>query len=249
MTLATTESQSLDSHSPDSFWESEELPPPVLEESPTDETQLINPSPNTCPTCGEEIVREPGSRGRLPKYHPECRPSKSSSAKTSGPRPVRVTAKDRAVAEQVEQILEQYERQINKAVMLIAVADPYDAFVLKVNTPDLLNNMRPILMRYPMLRDGASTSSIAIAVLNLVITVLVILLPIASHHGFIGKGKVAQIMLNIPLFMLRVQQNMENGEGDLTDTLLARVREQQQQQQQQEMRRRTAETVNATNAR
>jgi hypothetical protein len=32
-----------------------------------------DPAPAICTRCGKPIVREPGQRGRPPKYHPECR--------------------------------------------------------------------------------------------------------------------------------------------------------------------------------
>lgn len=33
-----------------------------------------------CETCNKVIIREPGKRGRMPKYHPECRPSAKKTA-------------------------------------------------------------------------------------------------------------------------------------------------------------------------
>lgn len=35
-----------------------------------------------CETCDKIIIREPGKRGRMPKYHPECRPSTKKATGT-----------------------------------------------------------------------------------------------------------------------------------------------------------------------
>src|SRR5262245_59743438 len=56
----------------------------------TDDTRELNTSGKPCPTCGEPIIREPGARGRAPKYHPECRPS-AQGRRASAPRAVRVS--------------------------------------------------------------------------------------------------------------------------------------------------------------
>jgi len=214
----------MDSHSGDSSWESDGFPELQEEPLPPDNTELINPPENVCPVCTEEIVREPGKKGRLPKYHPECKPVKGSA--TTGARAVRVAAKDRAIAEEVEATLAQVESKIRGAVMMLAVVEPYDAFVLYVNMPKLLDNLRPILMRYPGLRQQAGTVSTAAAIFGLVITVLTILLPMAAHHGLIPSKKIAKILAAVPMFMKQMNDVMDSG-IDVADMLMSRIREQQ----------------------
>jgi len=213
-----------DSHSVDSSWENDGFPEPETEPLPPDNTDLINPPEKTCRGCGEEIVREPGRKGRLPTYHPECKPAKGSAA--GGPRPVRVTAKDRAVAEEVEATLAQVESKFKDAIMMLAVVEPYDAFVLYVNMPKVLDNLRPILYRYPALRQGAGTASTAAAIFGLVTTVLTILLPIAAHHNLIPSKKIGKVLQAIPMFMKRMNDVMDSG-LDIGDMLMASMREQQ----------------------
>jgi hypothetical protein len=213
-----------DSASEASYWENDGFPEPQEQVLPPDNTELINPPEKTCPVCGEEIVREPGRKGRLPKYHPDCKPSAKGS--TGGARPVRVTAKDRAVAEEVEATLAQVESKFRDAIMMLAVVEPYDAFVLYVNMPKVLDNLRPILSRYPMLRQQAGTASTAAAIFGLVTTVLTILLPIAAHHGLIPSKKIAKILAAVPVFMKRLNDVMDSG-VDIGEMLMSRVQEQQ----------------------
>lgn len=58
------------------------LPPVTETPSPVspDDTPSPDASGPICVVCDRVIVREPGKRGRVPKYHPECRPSNKSKA-------------------------------------------------------------------------------------------------------------------------------------------------------------------------
>lgn len=218
----------------DSSWENDGFPavePVVL---PPDSTDLINPPEKTCKGCGEEIVREPGKKGRLPAYHPACKPDRGSTV--SGTRPVRVVAKDRAVAEQVEQTLTLIDAKLSKAIMLLALVEPYDAFVLHVNKAELLENMRPVLTRFSWMREGADTVSTAAAIFSLGITVVTTVLPIAAHHKLIPSKAVAKLLVGIPFILKKMQDSMETNGEDVTQTLLSRIREQQARQNEAAMR-------------
>lgn len=238
-----------DSPLEDSFWEDSNLPPAELaaDEIPHDETHLINPPEKVCGGCGEEIVRVPGSRGRLPKFHEQCKPVKGSR-NASGPRPVRVSAKEKLVAEQVEEALAQIEQKVNRAIILLAVVEPYDALVLKVNLPELLANLRPALMQFAWARNAATNTAAGASLIGLIITVLTILLPIAAHHKLIPSKKVAQILINVPLFMHRMQQEMMNNDENLTESLIGRVHEKAAEEKAQRLRQQQAyeESVNAS---
>lgn len=58
--------------------------PPSVDTVPAPEPHTAPDSEPTdtgapiCLTCNRAIIREPGKRGRIPKYHPECRPSAKS---------------------------------------------------------------------------------------------------------------------------------------------------------------------------
>jgi hypothetical protein len=215
-----------DSPSADSSWANDGFPDVQPEPLPPDNTELINPPEKACAACGEEITREPGQKGRLPKYHPECKPARGSVT-SSGPRPVRVTAKDRAVAEQVEELLAMADAKISKAVMLIALADPYDAFVIHANKPELLENLRPILFRFAWLRENATNVGAGASLLGFGLTVLTTLLPIAAHHNLIPSKTVAKLLLGIPFVLKKMQESMADNGESMTETLMARMREQQ----------------------
>ena len=236
------------SPSQDSFWEASDLPPAeVLDDAPpNDDTHLINPPENVCPGCGEEIIRQPGQRGKLAKYHPECKPVKNTAA-SSGPRTVRVTAKDRAIAEQIENSLDMIDAKYSRAVMLLALADPYDALVLRINQSEFIENLRPAMYRFAWLREAGTNASAGASLVGLAITVLTTLLPIAAHHNLIPSKKVSKILLAIPMIMKRMQDNMSTNGEDITGTLIARVQEDMRKQNEARMRAQAqAENINAS---
>lgn len=232
-----------DSPSQDFSWESSDFADAV-EETSTDATEIINPPANGCPVCGEEVVRAPGARGRAPKYHPECRPRgkrNSNSAQT-----IRVAKRDQEAAEQVEQIIERCRRGLAKAVLLVSLADPYDALVIQVNTPALLDNLRVALNRWPWLREQSANANAGASILGLLLVVGTTLLPILAHHGLIPSKKFAPLLVQIPVLLKKIQDQMEFGGEDMGELLLQRVREQQMRAAEEHMRRATAENVDAS---
>ncbi len=222
MTASTSQALFSEAEEPSIDWE---MPPADLVETPPDKVELINPPVNTCPECGEEVTRVPGSRGRLPKYHPECRPSgRKSSSVTGTGRVVRVGKAEQIAAEQTEMVLERVRRALTKGVILLSLVEPYDAFVIRVNTPEIIDNLRPLLMRFEKLRAFAIGADTGGSAFGLILALLTTALPIAAHHGLIPSKKVAQIMLQIPAMMMRLQERLAEGdEGTLTDELFKRV--------------------------
>ncbi len=207
----------------DSFWEhSSEAE--EAKELPPDETHLINPPAGTCPTCGEPVERKPGARGRAPKYHPECRPSARKSDSTAA-RVVRVSKAEELMAVQIEQVLENLRAQIRKLVFLLSVVDPYDAFVLHLNTDDLIMNARALLMRFEWARKLAFGAATGGSVVGLVISIFSILLPIAAHHNLVPVKKIASFLINLPMTMYRLQQlGVDGNEAEVSQDLLGRIR-------------------------
>jgi hypothetical protein len=225
------EAESATSVSQDSFWESAEVPD-ATELPPDDSTEILNAPTNTCPTCGEEVVREPGKRGRVPKYHPECRPSARRTSVTGTGRMVRANKKEQEAAEQVELMIEQCRRGIAKMVFILSIADPYCAFVIHVNTPEILDNLRPVLMKFEWLRRQANNASTGAAVLGLILSIFTTILPIAAHHGLVPGKKVALILMNMPIFLHRLQVRVAEQDPEaLTTELLSRVHEERRAQQ------------------
>lgn len=229
----------------------ENLPPELLEVLDTNGTEETDPPympEHPCPVCGAEVEKLPGQKRRR-KYHDECKPTRGATTSTA--RTVRVTRKDEQAALEVEAALDRVSSGLRKAVMLLSLVDPYDAFVLHVNAPEIVENMRPVLMRFPWLREQASNASAGASIFGLALTVFTTCLPIAAHHGWIPSKKIAQLLVGMPMFMLRMQQGMANSDdGDMSAELLARIQEETKRQQEQRMRQRTAEeSVHATSAR
>ena len=205
-----------------------------------DDTTLLNAASNVCPVCGDVVERVPGSRGRLPKYHPECRPTKST--RSSSPRTLKVSKAEEQAAIETERILEHLASRLTKAVMLLAIVEPYDALVLRIGTPDLLDNLRPVLMRYDKLRAFAGATDTGGSVFGLVMAIASIALPIAAHHKLIPSKRVAQFLLQAPMFMLSIQKRMADGnEETLTDDLMKLTQEKERIKREAHMRARTAE--------
>ncbi len=224
-----------DSASSDTYWDNANLPEASVapEESPSssDDTTYLNPPANACAACGREIVREPGQRGRLPKFHPECKPTKTQRA-SSSPR-VRVTKEDERKAIEVEEALAKLESGLGQLIMMLSVFEPYDAFVLYVNGPSIIENARVVLMQWDWGRKAATNAKVGGSVIGLLMTLLLTGLPIAAHHKWLPKGKVSSLMISAPLIMERMNERMvkaEDGEG-LKAELLVRLREQQQREQ------------------
>lgn len=218
-----------------SSW-ADELPPTT--ELPTDDTSILNPAPNACIKCGQEIVREPGKRGRLPKYHPECKPERKSVSGSA--RVIRVSKAEEIAAQQVEFAIERARRGLAKAVALLSLVDPYDALVVHVNSPEILDNLRGVLMRFEWLRSAASNVQTGGDIFGLVLAILTTLLPIAAHHKLIPSRKVASILVRMPLFMLRLQERLATGnEEEVKDELLHRVAEEGKRQTEARMRQQT----------
>lgn len=228
-----------------SSWVVSSLPDAIaVEETANDNTEILNPPANTCPGCGEEVVKIPGQRGRTPKYHPDCKPAKGS--RSAGPRVVRVTSQERIAAEQVEYAVERVRSGLAKAVALLSIVDPYDAFVLHVNSSEIVDNMRPVLMRFPWLREQAGNASAGASLLSLGITLFTTVLPILAHHKLIPVKKFVPLLIQMPFFMKRMQDRMADQEnGDPATELIARIRMEAEKENRRQART-AEETVNAS---
>lgn len=224
-------------------WEAEPLPEPI--QDVPDKTEILHPAAKVCPVCENEITREPGTRGRLPKYHPECKPEPTRRTSTAGStrtstRSVRATKAEEVALAQTEYVIGRLAGAFRKAVMLMALVDPYDAMVISIGAPEVLENLHPVLMRYGKLREAASGVTTGGSILGLAIAIITMVLPMAAHHKFIPHRRVAQFILNVPVIMFQMQKSMAENEGDPTEELMNRVmadaeRTAQQRQRQQSM--------------
>jgi len=227
--VTTATETSPHSASPDSSW-ADELPPiEVVELPPDDATDVVNPPAGTCPTCGDPVYKEPGKKGRVPKYHPECRPSakRAGTGTVSPARVVRVSKAEQIAAEQTEQILEGIRSFLFKSAGMLALVDPFDALVIWVNAPNIITNLRPILQRSERLRVYMLTADTGGSVLGLIFAVASILLPILAHHNLIGSKRATQFLIQLPMLVMRLHERMAEGnEETMAQELLVRVGEQ-----------------------
>lgn len=232
----------------DSSW-ADELPP--AGDLPPDETSVLNPPDNACPTCGLEVVRRPGARGRTPKYHEECRPTAKQRRSVSGTARIKAVSKaEELAAAQVEYAVERARRGLAKAVALLALVDPYDALVVHINAPEILDNLRGVLMRFEWLRNAASNVQTGGDIFGLILALFTTFLPIAAHHGWIPSKKVATILIQMPVFMMRLQERIASGdEEEVKDELLKRVAEEGRKATEARMRQQTEANIAGSHSR
>ena len=193
-------------------WDS--LPPaekPVVDLAPAQALTEDKVAAGTCAGCGEPIVREPGARGRMPKYHPDCRPLKSAS--TSAATTTRRNGKAEAEA---DQCIVAFQQLITKTAVMLSVIDRYDAFCVMVALPQICDNLRGVLVRYDSLRKEWLAMKTGGSIIGLVLTVIMLVLPIAAHHGLLGRSNMAKVMVEMPFTLLKIQQQLKEGSEALT---------------------------------
>ncbi len=234
----------------DSLADAEPFNPSLLDEPSADATGMVNPPEHVCGTCEQEIVRgEDGVslRGKMPRFHPDCKPKSAGRSSVTGTtRVVKVSKADEAIAVQVEIAIEQARRAIAKAVGLLSLVDPYDAFVLHINAPEILDNLRFVMMRFEWLRSAATGVQTGGSLFGLVLAVLTTALPIMAHHNLIPAKRVAQILINLPFLIQRLQKAVADGDDEsVQHELLRRIQEEHKRQTERQMRQRTeAESAN-----
>lgn len=163
-----------------------------------------------CPTCDEPIIKEPGTRGRTPKFHAGCRPltSVGGTAKRTGG-----SAKQRDAAK----ICEHFRKQMTKGLVMLAAVDQYSAFAVMVQLPTFFAQFEAVLVKHDKWRaelllavEGSGS------VIGMAITVLMMLLPIAAHHKLIPGKKIGALLENLPKAVYKLSQRLKDGEEHLT---------------------------------
>lgn len=223
--LATeTESQSALGES--ASWDN--LPPaePVtLPEAPQDKPDATGdaakPAPGICAACGDPIVREPGARGRMPKYHPDCKPTRVASQVSTGVTRGRGAAKAEAEA---TECVAAFQSLVTKSAVMLSVVDRYDAFCVMVALPQISENLRGVLVRYDKLRKEMLAMQTGGSIFGLGLAVLMMALPMCAHHGILGKGQTAKLLLEMPFTLLRIQERLKEGSAALTKMMEEQLR-------------------------
>lgn len=206
--------------------EPENLPPDDVEEVPA----------GICRVCGDPIVREPGTRGRMPKTHKDCRSLRPVGGTTSS-----ATVRNNKKEREAQQAVDGFKKAIMKGLMLVAVADPYDAFCVMASLPDFCANLKAVLVRHDKMRAEFLAIGEGGSILGLIISVIVMLLPILAHHGILKfkQDRIQALLTELPKTLYKLRLKMESGEATLT----AMMSEQMEQFQAAKRQAENARTV------
>jgi hypothetical protein len=169
--------------------------------------------PGYCAGCGDPIIREPGARGRLPKYHPDCRPKPGATRLSAGP-----SANSKAEKE-AEQAVAAFKSLAVKATLLLSAVDKYDAFAVMASLPQICENLKAVLVQYPRLRKEFLSIGSGGSILGLVISVLMLALSISAHHGLIPARFHAEVLVKAPMVLHNIQSKLAEGEASLTQMM------------------------------
>lgn len=205
-------------------------PAPDIDDIEPEELPADKPPKTTgeklCPVCGEEIVREPGKKGRLPTYHPECRPSATGKSVSGAPRRTAAKAsKEREQAEyEADVAVEAFASKVRKGALLLSAVNPYDAFAVMAGLPDVCANLRAILIRYHRIRQEFMAIDTGGSILGLIIALAMILLPILAHHGLIPGRVFRQLLQNLPFAMLKMNKLLEQGADRIMEVMEAQMK-------------------------
>jgi hypothetical protein len=186
--------------------------PPVVE-AKEDRT----PETKECPGCGNVITREPGSRGRLPKYHPDCKPTTRERIIGSSTRAA--NARNTKAAAEADECIATFKAAMVKLAMGVAIVDRYDGFAVMAALPDACNNLRGVLIAHDSWRKDFLAIKSGGSIIGLIISGLMMLIPIIAHHGLVPSKRISELLVNLPITMFRIQQQMAKGEASLTSML------------------------------
>jgi tetrahydromethanopterin S-methyltransferase subunit F len=239
--LPPSEALQNDFSASDSEWEglppAEETPdlPPVIDQKPD-----VLPS-GLCQGCGEPIVREPGTRGRLPKFHPDCRPLKSAGSSTAQPS-VRSNARNTRAAAEAEAVVAAIQKQIIQAAVMLSVVDRFDAYSVMVALPNVCTNLKGVLARNDKLRKEFMNLGSGGSIIGLILSIVMMFLPMAAHHGLLGKGNAAKLLVEMPFTLMKIQQRLKEGTEALTKMMAEQLQKAKEENLKQSAPQPAAET-------
>lgn len=193
------------------------LPPatPVVDLPPSPDPKDQTPTDKICPACDKPIYREPGTRGRLPRYHVECRPS--GARRVLGG----TSAKGRntKAESEAEQAVTLFKGVMVKFAMALAMVDKYDGFCIMSALPGACDNLKGVLVQYPSVRKDMLAIRSGGSVVGFIFSLLLMGVPIAAHHGLIPSTKVAEMLTQLPIVMHKIATRIREGETALTDMM------------------------------
>lgn len=178
-----------------------------------------------CPTCGEPVFKQPGSRGRSPKYHPDCRPSAArrvSDSVFSGAKPRTADKKKQAEADEVIVFVKSKLAMTCTGLMLV---DQYVGMVWMMAVPGICENLHGLLVTHDDFRRTMLSAKSGGSWLGLIISLLIPIGATAAHYGFIPQSKIQEIAKNLPIMLYKISQRMKEGNMAM-DEMMSRVAEQ-----------------------
>lgn len=185
------------------------IPEPVLTPAEVVPDKVAGSNASDCPACGLPVVREPGAKGRTPKFHPDCKPVRSTG--TRG-----VSGRAGKAAAEADECVEQFKKGVVKGCIILSMVDRFSAFTIMANLNQVCDNLHAILVRYDKFRKEWLAMKGGGSWIGLFIALVSIVLPIAAHHGLIPSKKLAQVLANMPMTMFSIQQKLKDGEENLT---------------------------------
>lgn len=189
-----------------------EAEPATLPEIAEAESQDRTPDTADCATCGNVITRAPGARGRMPKYHPECRPSAKERLTGTGRATAKQTANTRA-SKEADECIVLFKGAMVKLAMGLSVVDKYDGFVVMSALPDACSNLHGVLVSHDSWRKDFLAIRSGGSIIGLIISVLMMAVPIVAHHGLIPSERISALLVNLPITMFRIQKQMAEGQA------------------------------------
>jgi hypothetical protein len=170
-----------------------------------------------CPTCDQPIYREPGQRGRLAKYHPQCRPSTRVKTEPRGSKAI-------STENEVDFAVAKIRGQLMRGALLLSMVNQFDGFAVAIAIPDICSNLAGIFTRYEKLRKEVLGVQGMGSVLGLVVVLVTVALPIMANHGLIPGKFVRGLMLNLPMVMYKMHETVDNGAEKMAEVMFEQMK-------------------------
>lgn len=221
--MTAENSSPLSELSPNVSWDDlpDAIAEPELPESQDkpDVVGMVKATAGTCSVCGLEIVRAPGARGRLPKMHEDCRP-----ARMAGTRRVSGTRHSKAEAE-ADEAVATIKKIYVKSAIAMSMVDKFDGFCMMANWPAIESNLRGVLVKYEWFRRELLNAKSSGSIVGLIISIFLMLMPMAAHHGLIPSKRISEYLVALPVQLFKLSKQMKDGEERLTEMMEEKLSE------------------------
>lgn len=194
----------------------------ALGEATEAEPESSDRTPDTkiCPTCDKSIYRVPGSRGRMPRFHPECRPSAMGRLKDAvGGTTRRSPTADAKKGREADEVIAFVKPKFVQGATALMLFDHYDGFVMMTAIPGICDNLHGILVAHDGFRKQMLQAKGGGSILGLVVALAIPVAAICAHHGLIPSTRVAEIVRNLPIMLHKISLRMKQGEGAMNDMM------------------------------